>query len=139
MLTTSKIKRNPDLIDRDTQTIKSWSQQNKIEINWKKSGIMLNKKTTKKPEATRFQSFINCNYPEIPIVSEYKYLGVLFDSKFNMTKQIAKDIQYAKMMTVFFRRLPLKNFKNNSLVRIWNALLPSRYAYTGSSNLKLDA
>lgn len=42
------------------------------------------------------------------------------------------------MMSAFFRKLPLQSFHNNSLTRIWNALIKSRYLYTGTAITKLS-
>ena len=53
-------------------------------INYKKCGLILHKGIGLKDNKNRFLN----NYLDIPIVNEYKYLGIYIDKNLNFKKQL---------------------------------------------------
>lgn len=64
------IETNLDNIDSDISILKNWATNNQIEINWSKSGIMINKKTKAIKTRKQIQASLSKNHPEIPIYSQ---------------------------------------------------------------------
>ena len=63
--------------------IEKWTERNDMIINRKKSGIMFLKKRDYKKSRKEYDHIM-----DIPIVKEYKYLGIWMDDHFSFTKQI---------------------------------------------------
>jgi len=63
-----------------------WCYYNKFDINWKKSEIMFitNKRSIQLPE------YITIENQQVKVVSEFKLLGVIIDSKLNFVKNTCK-------------------------------------------------
>jgi len=99
--------------------LENWCKANKIEINKKKSGIFITNDDGKDPD------FIE----DYPVVLEYKYLGVLLDTKISPTKHI---FSIRNKIDTYFQRngwLHKKYFTPFSLIRIIDYFIKSRISY----------
>ena len=65
--------------------IKEWSTENNLQLNAKKSGIIEFLPRCKTYQQLKADSF----FEDIPVVAEYKYLGLIVDQKLTLTKQLA--------------------------------------------------
>ena len=63
---------------RALDIVETWSENNGIEINRAKSGIMCIRKDARTPNP------IETTLREYPIVNQYKYLGVMIDNCLNL-------------------------------------------------------
>jgi hypothetical protein len=101
------------------EELENWCKTNKIEINKKKSGILIINDDGKDPNT------IN-NYP---VVLEYKYLGVLLDTKISPANHI---FSIRNKINTYFERngwLHKKYFTPFSLIRIIDYFVKSRISY----------
>ena len=65
-------------LDRAIEIIENWSNQNGIEINRAKSGIMCLRADRRTPNP------IEAEHRDYPYVSQYKYLGIIIDKCLNL-------------------------------------------------------
>jgi uncharacterized protein (UPF0147 family) len=101
------------------EKLEKWCKENKIEINKKKSGIFIINDDGKDPNQ------IN----DFPVVLEYKYLGVLLDTKISPARHI---FSIRKKIDTYFQRngwLHKKYFTPFSLIRIIDYFVKSRISY----------
>jgi hypothetical protein len=101
------------------QTIKEWADENEIEINKKKSGIMIINDDGKDPSDIK----------GYPVVSEYKYLGVMLDSKMSPITHIANVRKHINTYLKRNRYLYKKQFTPMSLLRLIDYFVKSRLSY----------
>jgi hypothetical protein len=109
--------------------IEDWCQINGIKINYKKSGVLyLDNISTDEKEIFG-----------IPIVKEYKYLGVIIDKNINCLKQTRAIC--SKLNKYRDRNYKLKKiyFSPRSLIQIFNYLQRSRLIYGMSSFVDLQS
>ena len=114
-------------LDKVTEILERWSIENKIEINKKKSGILMLQGTTVLKTLNGF-----------PIVDNYKYLGVTMNSKLNCPWHLHKT---KKRLEEYIHRNKLlldKYFSPRSLLKIFNYYQKSRLTYGMSSFMELD-
>ena len=100
--------------------IDKWSTLNKIKVNKLKSGIMLLKHNDNTNEN---------NIEEYPIITEYKYLGILINDKMNIKKHIGN---IDKKLDEYFQRnyiLNKKYFSVKSIMLIFGYFHKSRLLY----------
>ncbi|MFM7851446.1 MAG: RNA-directed DNA polymerase, partial [Flammeovirgaceae bacterium] len=102
-----------------TKTLEYWANENKIEINKKKSGILIVNDDSADPNSIEGYSVVN----------EYKYLGILLDNKLNPKRHISSI--NAKLKTYLKRNKMLhkKFFTPFSLIRIADYFVKSRLSY----------
>jgi hypothetical protein len=101
-------------------TLDRWAKKNEIDINHKKSGIMIlhRDEGDKRKELLRY-----------PLVNEYKYLGVLINDRMNCPKQI--HVIGGRIDKYFSRNKWLihKYFTTGGLIQIWSLFQKSRLVY----------
>ncbi|MFO0359348.1 MAG: RNA-directed DNA polymerase, partial [Flavobacteriales bacterium] len=110
--------RTRDELENVIRMVESWSKTNSIEINRKKSGILV---IRGHDEA---KSIL-----DIPVVQRYKYLGILIDKQLNCK---AHTYEVNKRLQVYVKRnstLGRKYFSPKSLIRIHNYFHKSRLVY----------
>ena len=71
-------------MDSVKKAIVKWSNEFEIEVNYKKSAIMQIRKDRRTP--TRLESTL----AGFPVVTEYKYLGVIIDDALNLEMDVKK-------------------------------------------------
>ena len=76
---------SPSELRRVIKLIKSWSKENNLELNAKKSGIV--EFTPRRGNQTKYLK-VNSEFEGIPVLNEYRYLGLILDGKLTMTKQL---------------------------------------------------
>jgi hypothetical protein len=109
-------------IDQLISTIRAidkWSQQKKIEINRKKSGIIIINGDTTDTSIIEGHS----------VVTECKYLGITIDSKFTPKRHIRAIKSKLKVYLQRNKMLQKKFFTPFSLLRISDYFVKSRLSY----------
>ena len=101
------------------KVIRKWSSENEIEINEKKSGILIVNDDGTDP------NFIE----KFPVLSEYKYLGVILNNKLDPRYNISAVNNKLKDYFKRNRMLHKKYFTPMSLIRITNYFVKSRISY----------
>ena len=73
------------------QTIWSWQLDNNMEVNKKKSGIMIHKGKLKHTTSTTISGVKTYMHKKslIPIVDSYKYLGIVIDKHLNFQEHLS--------------------------------------------------
>jgi hypothetical protein len=100
-------------------TLQNWCDNNKIEINHKKSGILI-----VNGDSDDCNTIFN-----YPVVNEYKYLGILLNSKLEANYHISK---LNNKLSDYFKKnkmLHKQYFTPFSLIRIINYFVKSRLTY----------
>jgi hypothetical protein len=107
------------------QKIESWCKRNNFGINYKKSGILY-------LDSDFIEEKFFCGFP---IVKEYKYLGVLIDSKLLVKKHINNVSDRIETYIQRNKKLLLKYFSPKSFLKIFSYFQKSRLVYGMSSFL----
>jgi hypothetical protein len=96
-----------------------WSEENKIQINRKKSGILIINDDS--VDGNMIEGF--------PVVGEYNYLGIVIDSKINPRPHIKKIREKLQVYLSRNKALQKKYFTPFSLLRIIESFVKSRLSY----------
>ena len=107
--------------------LEKWSAENKININKKKSGILIINDDAK--DCSDIRGF--------PVVTEYNYLGVLIDSHMKPGRHVGKIREKLKVYLRKNRMLQQKYFTPFSLLRISEYFVKSRLSYGTSCFLDM--
>ena len=110
-------------LKRAMGTIERWSTRSGIEMNYEKSGIMAIRVDRRTPQ---FRASKICN---VPVVSQYKYLGLVIDDCGDM-KPLNQTLK--AQMTAFKRQISMSwAYKVPSKVKLlaWNSLIRSKFMY----------
>ena len=109
---------SPNQLRKAIETIKAWSIRNNLLLNAKKSGIV-----EFLPRAKTYPCALKpgTQFEGIPIVTEYKYLGLITDQKLTLKKQLdfieeKTNYQCAKLWPV------LKAFSLTERMNLWTIL-----------------
>jgi len=110
---------SPSELRNVIRLIKSWSEENNLKLNTKKSGIL---EFTPRYGSQPHYLKINSEFEGIPIVTEYRYLGLIFDAKLTMTKQLElidkkSNFQVTKLWPI------LKMLSLEERINLWTLLV----------------
>ena len=116
---TGYINRDLNELHKTIDGLESWSTNNIIAVNKKKSGILIINDDGVDSRTIR----------GFPVVSEYNYLGVLIDSKIKPGRHVAKVRAKLKVYLSKNRILQQKYFTPFSLLRLMEYFVKSRLTY----------
>ena len=116
---TAYICRDLSELHKTIEIIEKWTIENKIPINRKKSGILIIN-----------DDGVDSNLiKDIPVVTEYNYLGVLIDNKLKPGFHVTKIKKKIKIYLSKNKMLQQKYFTPFSLIRIIEYFVKSRLSY----------
>ena len=114
-------------LDQCIDVLDKWSTVNKIDINRKKSGILVFGPTPPLTEDSRYRDY--------PIVRSYRYLGIWVNDNLNFSLQVARSGDKLRAYCARNKRLIRSYFSPRSLIKIFNYYQKSRLVYGMSSDL----
>ena len=111
---------SPSQLRKCISSIKKWSLENNLLLNAKKSGII-----EFTPRARTYPSLLTAGstFEGIPVVTEYKYLGLIVDPKLTLTKQLAHIEEKTNHQCATLWPL-LKAFFLTERMNLWTILCP---------------
>lgn len=110
---------SPSELRRVIKLIKHWSRENNLALNAKKSGIL--EFTPRLGKQSNYLQ-INSEFEGIPIVTEYRYLGLIFNGKLTMKNQLEQidkktNFQVSKLWPI------LKVASLEERINLWTLLI----------------
>lgn len=96
---------------------------NSIQVNANKSGILVPRVDWRTPSPS-----LKC-IDQIPLVKEYKYLGVLFDDAFNFTADLSLRNKIVSKLETSSWLLRARFLNRDTAHHVWQALFKSRSYY----------
>jgi hypothetical protein len=101
--------------------IEIWSKENTMDLNKNKCGILNIRKTKDKNARKEIKN--------IPIVKEYKYLGIIFDEKLNLDRHLE---ELNTKLTTRAKTLKKQTWRYGieTKIIIWNSLITSILSYS---------
>ena len=114
-------------LDKCFGVLSEWSSMNHIDINKKKSRILVFDSTPPLSEGKYYNGY--------PIVGMYKYLGVWMNNRLCLSFQVTSSADKLRAYYVKNKKLVRTYFSPRSLIKIFNYSQKSRMVYGMSSDM----
>ena len=110
-------------LHRCISKMKEWCRENKMEINFKKCGILHIRDSKRTPRIK------DLTVQNIPVVDEYKYLGIYFDDTLSFAKELQSRSNKLSKLVNSKWILQSNKFNAESKLHIWHTLFRSKVWY----------
>ena len=111
-------------LDYAINTIKTWSRDNEVPINYIKSGILNIKLRKGSPTLTN----LKC-YKDFPVVTGYKYLGVWLNEYLDPCFHLDSTRKKITYITNRIKTIPKKSITPKLLINLWTVLVRPNFDY----------